>query len=265
MEKKSMIGSKQEKVTAQGAVSSYTAHQANSRFWDTIGSEFLGVVSLPHYGAFLSEEKLGLLGNLHGQRVLEIGCGNGRSLEYLAQKGALELWGMDLSRSQLARAQKYLDACSVQAKLIASPMEEECGIPHEYFDLICSVYAIGWTTDLNKTFYKINSYLKQDGIFLFSWSHPIHKCVSIEDGKLVFSNSYFDETWYSTSVKGQEFLLSNRKLSTYINSLAKNGFLVECLIEDNDEDMLLHSGQTDFAQKAGMLPVTFVIKARKIS
>ena len=36
---------------------------------------------------------------------------------------------------------------SVQAKLIAFPMEEEYGIPYGYFDRICSVYAIGWTVD----------------------------------------------------------------------------------------------------------------------
>lgn len=65
------------------------AHETNTEFWDTIGSEFLGSTSLPSWGGFLpSEDKLNLLGDLSGKRVLEIGCGNGHSLEYTASRGA---------------------------------------------------------------------------------------------------------------------------------------------------------------------------------
>lgn len=41
------------------------------------------------------------------------------------------------------------------------------------------IYGIGWTTDLQGTFDKIASYLKKDGIFIFSWHHTfnVHKCI----------------------------------------------------------------------------------------
>lgn len=61
--------------------------------------------------------------------------------------------------------------------MVCSPMEEECGVPKNYFDYVYSVYGIGWATDLEQTFSHIASYLKNDGVFIFSWSHPIHKCV----------------------------------------------------------------------------------------
>jgi len=48
-----------------------------------------------------------------------------------------------------------------------------------------------------------------------------------------------------------------------VNALAKAGFVIDQLIEESDEDMIL-SGESDFANKAKMLPVTFVIKARKL-
>ncbi len=51
--------------------------------------------------------------------------------------------------------------CGLSATLICSPMEEECGIPENYFDFVYSVYAIGWTTDLEGTFRRIASYLKK--------------------------------------------------------------------------------------------------------
>ena len=135
-------------------------------------------------------------------------------------------------------------------------------MPKKYFDIVYAVYAIGWATDLNKTIRLINSYLKKDGIFIFSWSHPIHKCVSQENGKLIFTNSYFDEEWYLSPMQDKEIMLSNRKLSTYVNVLAANGFMIEQLVEESDEEMFTKEN-SDFEKKAKMLPVTFVIKARK--
>ncbi|MBO9599714.1 MAG: methyltransferase domain-containing protein, partial [Cohnella sp.] len=150
----------------------------------------------------------------------------------------------------------------VSATLIRSPMEEECGIPENYFDIVYSIYAIGWTTDLEGTFRRITSYLKKDGVFIFSWSHPIHKCVAAENDRLVFKKRYFDESWYSVTLGGSTLNLSDRKLSTYVNALAEAGFVIERLIEESDEE-ILQASNGDFAQKASMLPVTFVIKARK--
>ncbi len=144
-------------------------------------------------------------------------------------------------------------------------MEEECGIPLDYFDFVYSIYAIGWTTDLEGTFGRIASYLKKDGVFIFSWSHPIHKCVAAEKDSLVFKKNYFDESWYSVSLDKGEITLSDRKLSTYVNALAKAGFVIEEMIEESDEEIIQSRGDnSDFAKKARMLPVTFVIKARKL-
>jgi len=57
--------------------------------------------------------------------------------------------------------------------------------------------------------------------------------------------------------------LSDRKLSTYVNALAKAGFVIEQMIEESD-DYNMRNKNSDFAKKAKMLPVTFVIKARKL-
>ena len=264
MGKKSIIGGAELGELSVVDRNADAIHKANTDFWDTIGSEFLGVTALPDYGAFVTEEKLHLFGNLANKKLLEIGCGNGHSLKYVSDQGASELWGTDLSPLQMERTRKFLTAQKVDAKLVCAPMESECGIPHDYFDFVYSVYAIGWTTDLNQTLKQIASYLKKDGIFIFSWSHPIHKCVSAENGKLIFQNSYFDESWYSVSMADKEFMLSNRKLSTYVNALASNGFVIEQLIEESDEDRICADGENDFSKKAKMLPVTFVIKARKL-
>lgn len=238
-------------------------HETNSLFWDTKGTEVLGATSLPFYGAFISEDSCRLLGDVSGKRMLEIGCGSGHSLQYLGERNASELWGMDISENQIEKTREYLKAHGLSAKLICSPMEEECGIPEHYFDVVYSVYAVGWTTDLEGTFGRIAAYLKKDGAFIFSWSHPIHKCVVEENNTLVFKKCYFDESWYSSSLDESTLTLSDRTLSTYVNALAQAGFVIERMIEQSEEELLQAHNNSTFAQKAKMLPVTFVIKARK--
>ena len=239
-----------------------TIHKTNKLFWGTKGNQVLGAMALPLYGAFVSEETCRFFDEVAGKKVLEIGCGTGHSLQYIGERGASELWGIDITREQIIKAEQHLKTCNLTAKLICSSMEEECGLPEDYFDFVYSVYGIGWTTDLDGTFRRIASYLKKGGVFIFSWSHPIHKCVAAEDDMLVFKKCYFDETWYSVSVGEGVLSLSDRKLSTYINALARAGFIIEQLIEESDED-ILKSKDNSFAKKASMLPVTFVIKAIK--
>ena len=62
-------------------------------------------------------------------------------------------------------------------------------------------HGIGWTTDLQGTVDKIVSYLKKDGIFIFSWHHTLNYCIawSCDERREVFDKdqpimmkSYFD-------------------------------------------------------------------------
>lgn len=262
---KSIIGGSEVGVISVDDMNTSDIHETNSLFWDTKGNDLLGATSLPLYGAFVSEEKCQLLGDVSGKKILEIGCGSGQSLQYVGERKASELWGMDISENQLEKTKQHLTEFGLSAKLICSPMEEECGIPEDYFDFVYSVYAIGWTTDLEGTFRRIAYYLKKDGVFIFSWSHPIHKCVAAEDNMLVFKKSYFDKSWYSLSLGGSTLTLSDRKLSTYMNALAKAGFVIEQLIEESDDEIMKSRANSDnFAKKAKMLPVTFVFKVRKL-
>lgn len=239
-----------------------TIHKTNEHFWNIKGNDVIGTTALPLYGAFISEEKCQLFGDISDQKVLEIGCGTGHSLQYIGEQKASELWGIDISNEQIKKAKQHLASCDLSANLICSPMEEDCGIPMDYFNIVYSVYGIGWTTDLEGTFERIASYLKKDGVFIFSWSHPIHKCVAVEGDMLSFKKCYFDESWYSVSLDSDAISLSDRKLSTYVNALAKTGFVIEEMIEESDNE-ILESIDSKFAQKAKMLPVTFVIKAKK--
>src|SRR5689334_14465996 len=83
----------------------------NQRGWDQVAARFYRGTALPLYGPLApSEETLHLLDPLHDTRVFELGCGSGHSLQYLAERGAAELWGLDLLATQLTFAADLLQA-----------------------------------------------------------------------------------------------------------------------------------------------------------
>ena len=97
------------------------------------------------------------------------------------------------------------------------------------------IYGIGWTTDLQGT------------------------------DKLSMTKSYYDESYFKMPVHDSEIVLCNHKISTYINALAKAGFVIEQLVEECDETARNASGDVDAkTRKAKMLPLSFCLKARKI-
>lgn len=243
--------------------------EQNKDAWDAIADDWFGSTALPTYGVLIpNETELNLFGNIKQKIILDIGCGSGHSLKYHGDNGAKELWGLDISTKQIENANRLLTENHYSPKLFNSPMEVNPGIPTNYFDIVYSIYAIGWTVDIDKTFSLISSYLKKDGIFIFSWDHPFMHCVDIEEDKLMFSGSYFEKEPFTFQKGGKNLSAYNRRFSDYINPLAKAGFAIEMLIEETDKDIL--ERESEFRSnyyspiKAKKFPLSFVIKARKL-
>lgn len=241
----------------------------NKNSWDAIADEWFEATALPLYGIYTPDEnQLNLLGDLKSKKILEIGCGSGHSLLWCKKHNADILWGIDLSSRQVSNADKLLNNSGYSATLVNAPMEENDGIPVGYFDVVYSIYAIGWTTDLQRTFDNIYSYLKKDGIFVFSWDHPLMHSVELEGDKLFFNGNYNSECAVTFEKSGNPVTLTNRKISTYINALAKAGFCIERVIEDVDADRLNRDRNTHSEYYSGIkaehYPLSFIVKARKI-
>jgi ubiquinone/menaquinone biosynthesis C-methylase UbiE len=163
----------------------------NRAGWNQVAPRFYGGTALPTYGPLApTEETLCLLDPVPGMRVLELGCGSGHSLRYLAERGAAEVWGLDLSSTQLVFAADVLKGYEPRVRLIESPMEVDPGIPAGHFDLVFSIYGLGWTTDLPRTLALAATYLKPGGSLVFSGEHPVYGCLSHADGQFVFARPY---------------------------------------------------------------------------
>lgn len=144
--------------------------------------------SLPEYGPFMrNEEYFNIFKDVKNKKVLELGCAKGESLKYLQTKGASEVWGIDILEEQI----KYAKNNVPTGKFFVSAMEDNPGIPENYFDYCLSLYSIGFSSSLEKTLALVSSYLNKDGKFVFCWTHPFFNCLGIAEDKVVIRKSYW--------------------------------------------------------------------------
>jgi SAM-dependent methyltransferase len=245
----------------------------NQKGWDKVASMFQGGTALPKYGPLAAtENELNLIPDLNGKRVLELGCGSGHTLSYLWEnKNASELWGLDLSEEQIRFARELLTEKKIPAKLLLASMDENPSIPENYFDVVVSIYSLGWSPDLVRTLSLVYSYLKPGGVFIFSWEHPVYHCLDYNANldKFVFERSYLKEgSEHHPTWKGVEIVIHPRKLSTYLNAIIQSGLVLEQLVES--EPNITIAREQDFppeqwysVPRAQLIPTTFIVKAHK--
>ena len=90
-------------------------------------------------------------------------------------------------------------------------------------------------------------------------------CAPMEEARLVFPNSYFDEDYFKMPVHDSEVILCNRKISTYANALAKAGFVIEQMVEQNSREVWEKEAEADSKSlKARMVPISVCFEARKL-
>jgi SAM-dependent methyltransferase len=238
--------------------------------WDRVAPMFHGGTALPEYGPLApTEDALELLDSKTDVCALELGCGSGHSLRYLAERGARELWGLDLSPVQIGFAQGTLRVFGARVRLTESPMEVDLGIPSGHFDLVLSIYGLGWTTDLRSTMVLVARYLRPGGTFIVSGEHPVYSYLEWNGSQYTVSDPYFTEgPREHASWKGVPIVIQRRTLGTFVGHVIQAGLQLEALVETPLKPALATEVHADPARwysvaRASLMPTTFIIKARK--
>ncbi len=118
--------------------------------------------SLQYLNSFEKDSVFKLLGDLRGKKVLDIGCGTGRIIEELKQRGA-EVVGLDVSEKILEIAKKkFCDVEFVLGNVNDLPFEDES------FDLVLGLFLIVHLKNLEKPFEEIYRVLRPGGRFILS-------------------------------------------------------------------------------------------------
>ena len=235
-----------------------------------VAPSFHGGTALPEYGPMApTEDTLRLLEMTPELRALELGCGSGHSLRYLAERGAREVWGLDLSPVQVAFATVTLRDHVSRSRLFESPMEVNPGIPSDYFDLVFSLWGLGWTTDLPATMALVTDYLRPGGCFLLSGEHPAYSCLEWNGSQYVVSEPYGAEgAREHASWKGVPIVIPRRTLATVVREIIGAGLRIDALIESQFNRAAVTDSHRDPARwysvdRARLMPTTLIIKARK--
>jgi len=197
-------------------------------------------VKFAHYGPYApNENKLKLLGNVKGKKILEIGCGGGQCSIAFAKQGA-KCSGLDLSREQLRHAEELAKKERVPVKFLKHDIQTLRGIKSKTYDIVFSAFALQYVPDLTRCFKEVFRVLKKEGLFVFSFDHPFYSSLSPETFKI--DKNYNKpgrieeiETWPDGSK--HKFVAYMRKISDIFDSLQKAGFSIEKIIEPFDKKM----------------------------
>ena len=243
----------------------------NTEGWNKLiksGKKFSNTI-LPEYGPFLkrNEDKINIFKDIKLKKVLDFGCGEGNSLEYLYKRGASEIWGIDISYEQIKKAKRRFP--QFENNFFVSPMEKELEIPNNYFDYVISIFSIGYTSDLTNTFNNAYKYLNQHGELIISWTHPFYYCLDIVENMVVMNKSYFyeDSEIIKKGTDKIELAQQNLMISTIINEARKANFYLDMLLEEETiiKDAL-NGYKSHFFQKekTKKCPTTIIFKFKKL-
>ena len=107
----------------------------------------------------------GVLGDLRGLKVLDVGCGGGLLAECFAREGA-RVSGIDLSQSSLVAAKRHGGAVETRVDY-ACASGDRLPFLDSSFDVVMSADFLEHVTDLDAVVAECSRVLKLSGIFLY--------------------------------------------------------------------------------------------------
>jgi len=213
--------------------------------WDLIAEDYRNMNRISpsdvHYGPMsMGEKELGLLGDVEGMKILELGCGGGHNSVALARLGAI-VTGVDFSSEQLNFAKKLADEYGVSVEFIHGNIEDLRFLEDRKFDIVLSSFTLSYVENISQVFVEVYQVLKKAGSFVFSIEHPF--MTNVMDGNFIrfnektypFMKDYFytgeeEVKWKGSNVNGKLFLYK-RKIEDIINPLLGCGFQILMLLE----------------------------------
>ena len=220
------------------------SNKRNEESWDKLSDHYQAaqIISLEnvHYNPYgPGERELGIIGDVKGLDVLEVGCGGGQNSIVLAKWGAKSVIGLDHSERQLEHAKRLADSVDVDVDFIKSDMQEMSTLGDSSFDLIVSMHAMNYASDIQRVFNECARLLRQGGRFVTCMNHPIWlvfgEAMELNDlSKMV---NYFRnerEVWDWADHSGESiatFESTGWRLSQIINGLISAGFKIESIAE----------------------------------
>lgn len=236
----------------------------NDRFFDQYSQMSRSVMGLKGAGEWHALR--GLLPEMKGKRLLDLGCGYGWHCKYAVEQGARLVVGIDLSEKMIAKARQTNADPKIEYKVAAL---EDFDYKAQRFDVVLSSLTFHYIEDFGQICRNVADSLESGGEFVFSVEHPIFTAQGSQQWHLDTNgtpqhwpvDNYFGEGLRCTNFLGEKVHKYHRTLTTYVNGLADNQFEIINLIEPQPDPQLLDTveGMRDELRR----PMMLIIAARK--
>jgi SAM-dependent methyltransferase len=218
------------------------SRRANRVDWDAYADEYQAT-----HGGFLrdsgfvwgpegtDEAEIGVLGDVSGRDVLELGCGAAQCARWAASRGARSV-GLDLSYRQLQHARR-IDAELGTAVPVVCATATAIPLADDSFDVVFSSFgALQFVHDIETCVAEVARVLRPGGRFAFSITHPIRWAMPDDPSAegLVVTSSYWDRTPYveqDGDTGDARYVEHHRTLGDWVRLLAGAGFAMVDLVE----------------------------------
>jgi SAM-dependent methyltransferase len=209
----------------------------NREHWDREADEYqaahgpqLNVDELIWGAWSIPESELGVLGEIEGKDVLELGCGAARWSIELARRSARPV-GLDNSSRQLEHARRLIAEAGVDFPLVRASADD-VPLPDASFDVVFCDHGAMTFADPYRTVPEAARLLRQDGLLAFSHTTPLAMCCFDEEAETMatrlvapyFGMHRFDQL-------PDEPVEFNLPYGEWIRLFRDNGFRVEALLE----------------------------------
>jgi SAM-dependent methyltransferase len=206
---------------------------------------------------------LSLIGDVSGLRVVDIACGHGRLSRELARRGALMV-GIDISEALLEKAISREQAEPMGIVYVHADVAAPHLLEGEVFDGATCGFGLSDIDDLDGAVATVARLLRPGGFFAVSILHP---CFPGWEGKGANPSwqpgrGYFEEGWWLSDgpLGGVRTKVgaNHRTLSTYVNTLARHGLMLEEIAEPQPPPDWIA-----VAPSVGPVPVYLAARCRK--
>jgi SAM-dependent methyltransferase len=217
---------------------------ANRSWWDAEAGDYYA-----EHGTFLGdsefvwgpegwrESQLGLLGDVEGRQVLEIGAGAGQCARWVAGRGG-RVVATDLSAGMVRQGLDLNLRVTPPGRPVPFAQCDAARLPFgdAVFDTVFTAYgAVPFVADTAGLMREVARVLRPGGRFVFSTTHPFRWAFADDPGEdgLSVRQSYFDRTPYVESDSDGEtsYVEHHRTLGDRVRELVAAGLVLVDLVE----------------------------------
>lgn len=218
------------------------SRSANSADWDRYADEyqathgeFLGDIGFLWGPEGLTEAEAGILGDLRGRDVLEVGSGAGQCSRWINSMGGRAI-GLDLSHRQLQHSRRIDEMSGVVVPSVRGTATHLPFADNSFDVVFCSFGALQFVADIDRAVAETARVLRPGGRYAFSITHPTRWMFPDDptEGGLTASQSYWDRTPYvevDDETGATSYVEHHRTLGDWVALLAGHGFRITTLLE----------------------------------